>query len=712
MRLLLASALTLAGWLSSAVAASEPSRGPLVRRLRDGAAVELHPWHAGHEVLARPITLRLDERGRVRWTHGDVPPLAGALEPGHLLGADEIVSLLAENPALPRAARIARGPEPIVFAPPSRAPRLAYWLRFAHDQGTNRTLELVVDAKSGAILSVDDEVRFDRLARVFRENPVATPDPEVVLLDSLPRGAPQLDGPDLFARGCVDLGRCRQVEGGWIHGCDPVATALADGAGDFLAYDRPGDDASPDDPAAEVQIYHHAARALDAFRAFSGDPSFTLSTRPMQLLANVRLSDLGDPAVWCDGPDHPEPPELVPLDFAFYTPEGTWGTDAPTEMLVFGQGTALDLSYDGDVVSHELTHAVIHAVSDIGWTVPDSSGMDLSQYAMDEGFADYFAAAISGDPEIAEYAAPAFAGPARSLEEDRACPRDLTGESHDDSRIWSSALWEIRDGLADDDRAAMDASVFTVVASLGSWDTFDSARTLVVDELRVSIGGAAADLAASVLETRGLDGCNARVQTVELDEARSALYVWGTDRFALDPLIPAAVQLRVELEADASEIQVQIDESAPIVTGPSGVPGEDREPDVWLLVKPGTEAIEWTWEPVGGHDALLEAPVTFSDAPGRPGSGSIAGPFPAGVYHLQLANAGDGWEARGVRIRATRSTDGDAGPDSGELGPAVGGGGCGCRAPGGLAATAWPVLPIAAKTLLRRRRTSRSRVRF
>ncbi len=523
-----------------------------------------------------------------------------------------------------------------------------------------------------------------------------------------PPGVSQLDGPDLFARGCVDLGHCRQVEGGWIHGCDPVPTALADENGDFLAYERPADDASHDDPAAEVQLYHHAARALEAFRSFSGDPSFELLTRPMQLLANVRLSDLADPSVWCDGPERPDPPELVPLDFAFYTPEGTWGTDSPTEMLVFGQGTALDLSYDSDLVSHELTHAVVHAVSDIDWTVPDAAGMDLSQFAMNEGFADYFAGAIAEDPEIAEYAAPAFAGPARSLDEDRACPRDLTGESHDDSRIWSSALWEIRQGLAPDDRAAMDASVFTVLASLGSWDTFDSAQALMVDELGVSIGGAAADLATSVFESRGLDGCSARVQPLELGETKEALYLWGTDRFALDPLIPAAVQLRFELAGDASEIALEIEESTPIVTGPSGVPTGDPEPEVWLLVKPGPLAIAWTWEPVGTHDAPLEAPVTFSDDPGRPGSGSLAGPFTAGVYHLQLANAGDGWEVRGIRIRATPSTEGDAGADAGEPGPAVGGGGCGCRAPGGLATTAWPVLPIVVIVLRRRRGSSRA----
>jgi hypothetical protein len=254
----------------------------------------------------------------------------------------------------------------------------------------------------------------------------------------------------------------------------------------------------------------------------------------------------------------------------------------------------------------------------------------------------------------------------------------------------------------------MDASAFTVLASLGSWDTFDSAQALMVEELGVSIGGAAAELATSIFETSGLDGCDSRVQPLELGEAKEALYLWGTDRFALDPLIPAAVQLRVELRNDTSRIAVEIEESAPIVAGPSGVPMVDREPEVWLLVKPGPRAIEWIWEPVGTHDAPLEAPVMISDEPGRPGSGSIAGPFAAGVYHLQLANAGDGWEVRGIRIRTAPQPDADAGTDAGEAAPAVAGGGCGCSAPGDLPAAGSVIPPALVLALLRRRRVPRA----
>lgn len=57
-----------------------------------------------------------------------------------------------------------------------------------------------------------------------------------------------------------------------------------------------------------------------------------------------------------------------------------------------------------------------------------------------EGLADFFAAALSGDPLIAEYASGEIAGGVgtRSLESGARCPESITGDPHGDGQLTSS----------------------------------------------------------------------------------------------------------------------------------------------------------------------------------------------------------------------------------------------------------------------------------
>ena len=71
----------------------------------------------------------------------------------------------------------------------------------------------------------------------------------------------------------------------------------------------------------------------------------------------------------------------------------------------FGQGPLKDYSYDGDVVYHEFGHSVVNVTLKlVGTPHMDEYGTSYSPGAMNEGLADYFSSAITGDPDVGEYA--------------------------------------------------------------------------------------------------------------------------------------------------------------------------------------------------------------------------------------------------------------------------------------------------------------------
>src|SRR5262249_52656891 len=133
--------------------------------------------------------------------------------------------------------------------------------------------------------------------------------------------------------------------------------------------------------------------------------------------------------------------------------------------LWLGQGAQRDLGYDGDVIYHEFTHAVLETTLHPSFLpLLDRYGVSVAPGAINEGLADYFSSVLTGDPNVGEYAALEASpgdGAIRSLTAADRCPTSIAGESHQDSKFFSTALWDFRRSLASEQQQReLDQAIF------------------------------------------------------------------------------------------------------------------------------------------------------------------------------------------------------------------------------------------------------------
>jgi uncharacterized protein (TIGR03382 family) len=322
---------------------------------------------------------------------------------------------------------------------------------------------------------------------------------------------------------------------------------------------------------------------------------------------------------------------------------------------------------------------------------------------MSEGYADYFSGAYTDDPAIGEYAGAAFGlgGAIRDMDNQDTCPASLTGEVHYDSLPWTGALWEIRTALDEADRPIFDQAVFDAFTTITATDTMLSVADKTLVEVEAALGADARATAAAIFDARGFDDCDDRV----IDAAghtHPLLNLYGTDQIDAGT-VPGPVQFRIELDAPATELTVDI--AAWQAAGLGGI-GGGAEPGVVLLVKAGDQPIQWSWGAEATSDADQSATVDLVGQ-GSASSGSVAGDFAPGVYHVMLANTGASVFLQGVRFDAV--TGEAPAPDAGEGGGGGGddvdeeGGGC-CDAGGSGAPAGGLALGALVLGLLRRRR--------
>src|SRR3954471_6805400 len=131
-----------------------------------------------------------------------------------------------------------------------------------------------------------------------------------------------------------------------------------------------------------------------------------------------------------------------------------WGLDnsfATThkDELRFGKG-GVDDAEDAEVILHEYGHA-IHFSQNFSFASEEAG-------AISEGFGDYWAVTVTqvisptADPAcVADWDSTSYTSRVphclRRVDSDLHYPQDLRGEVHADGRIWSRALWDIRNAI-------------------------------------------------------------------------------------------------------------------------------------------------------------------------------------------------------------------------------------------------------------------------
>ena len=324
-------------------------------------------------------------------------------------------------------------------------------------------------------------------ALVYPVNPVRTPAVELKSLAIAPTGA-SLESPLLRVRSCADRGRTTlvpTVSPTPIRACTLEAAARPNDDGDYDAPPRSVPDARGEpDAFAEASAYHHVTRTLTFFEGLLGE---SLAGRPpLDVVVSGRLPD-----AFFGGDDR-----LAPRAGALYLPARD-GAGAPfraylgteRDLIWVGATPSVDFAYDADVVVHETAHAVLDRGSRIHGYRRTIDGLSADPEALSEALADYFAAVVTGDPVIGEYALDGVApASARDLEATPPELARLTGDPHRAGVVFAGALWSARRALSAADASRFDAAIAELARRPDTPSTvkMDELGALLVEELQAS----------------------------------------------------------------------------------------------------------------------------------------------------------------------------------------------------------------------------------
>lgn len=623
----------------------------------------------------------------------------------------------------------------LVWWPSAEGVRLAWAVLAEGMPGFAHRPVTIVDAVTGEVIVSYETIKSLDQANVYPTNPEKSP---TTMQVTLPRGAGEatLKNTLIESRNCIDMKTVKSINVGVaidVHVCDLIATAVADANGDFLI--PPASDTEPEDAYAEISMFHHANRAYAMFRQW--DPALDVNgAKPLITVSNLRIPqgfDTFDLAKIKD-PNLP----LAPFQNAFYAPADplfstVFGLQGGA--MWFGQGPLRDYSYDGDVVYHEFGHAVVGAtVNLIGTPHMDALGAEYSPGGMNEGLADYFSSALTGDPDVGEYASKDFAPGSvaiRSLTADDKCPTAIGGEVHQDATLFSGGLWDVRATLAPADQLKFDESVFAAlnVAPTGDLGYGDLA-TIIVNEVKEGVSQAAADALTAAWTTRGvLPSCRRILEFTGTPlkgppELQSLWFAPGTQttgaKNAAGGWTPGVIQTHFTMPANSGKLTVTFTE---VNVGGGGNPLSMGTPfKAKLLVRFGADPVQFTYKPTATTDDVLAVDTMKS---GQQHTATIDVPAGATEVYVMVGSTGqlDGaytnlamsaepavpmGSGGAGGTGATSSTTGSGGGPSEDSGD-----GCGCEVPGAPSSdNAWfAALGLVGFFALRRARSMSSRRR-
>lgn len=556
------------------------------RAAGSGAIVRLRPRIDGVPVDAA-ATVVLGADGAVRRVRVDALPT----ERGPAARLDEVAAVaVAEGLGLGREPQARLSWQPI-----GSALRLVWTVQMRSSASPRFAApQIRVDAATGAVLSVREGASHGvpaPLGRVFPSNPALDPVPAEV---PLPWAGETLDDDAVLVRQCRDLG---EVVAGEFDGvpyayrvCTPVEAAPATG-GNFL-YDPvldPVDPAVDEDDFAGPQATWNLHQGLEWFAGIGWIP-LQYGDAPIETWVNYRVFDATD-ATTAGDPSAP----LAPYRNAFMSP--SYDEYEPSR-IVFGQADPTDFAYDADVIHHELGHYVAYTSLALRFAPNTKYGPSIEDAALDEALADYFSAAIHGDPSLAEWAG-GEDGRIRDLAGPETCADALYGEPHYDSLPVSTALWSVRATLSPEEQAAMDEAVYAGLVEVGFEASFAEAAAVWVDVVTDLVGPGAGAALAEAFTARGVDDCVPRVDVTPGSQPfRRFTYVPGSYEFSTSGPIPSYLQFRAEVPEGGARLTFTYAQAeyvgydpfpSPVV--PLTVVGRSGEAVRWDLLE---ETIEFT----------------------------------------------------------------------------------------------------------------------
>jgi zinc metalloprotease ZmpB len=191
-----------------------------------------------------------------------------------------------------------------------------------------------------------------------------------------------------------------------------------------------------------------------------------------------------------------------------YGADNSFTTDRPTLEVRLGKG-GVDDAEDGEVILHELGHA-IHFSQGFAFASEQAD-------AISEGFGDYWAVTVGDyvrtadgvalrEPLacVADWDSTSYTSDVphclRRLDDDLHYPADLDGDVHDDGRIWSQALLDIRNTLGN-----LEADTIIVEGSMNFvGTTMPQLAQATVDTAKALYGNAAKNAVLAAFHARGI----------------------------------------------------------------------------------------------------------------------------------------------------------------------------------------------------------------
>ncbi|MBX3225530.1 MAG: hypothetical protein KF795_33805 [Labilithrix sp.] len=698
-----------------------------VDRFGDGETiVRFAQAHRGLPVIGRGASVRLSAAGQPIATvldlESDLPSRVDAVVTP--AGAASVTSGRSVLGARARDAHL------VVWPTLDRGARLAYAVLPEVPAGIPMRPRVIVDAETSEILEARDMTTFAK-ANMFTFNPTKTPNASLQEL-AMSTSGPTLSNAFIEATNCIDNKTVKPVDMfGFnlnVHICDLLQTAAPNDDGDFVytPSDVAGSKEARSDVFSEVSIYFHAAKAYAFFRALSGEPEAQVVVdKPLKLVANLQV-----PAGMTSGDMSKAGNPDIPLETfqnAFFSPAGgglgqlfqqLYGFDSGA--LWFGQGPKRDYAYDGDVVYHEFGHAVVEATLKLGQWHVDARGAIDSPGAMNEGLSDYFSSAITGDPDVGEYAAVDMGAAAgsviRTLANKDACPTAITGAVHYDSTLFSGGLWQARQTLPERDRAKFDAALYKAMrAHTGNGDLgFDDLTKLFLSTLKTDLPAGATALEKAMTERGVLPSCE---RILSFDKAKIAspdkrigFVAPGKQLVNVKGTAPGIIQVRAALPPNTAAVKVSFTARSGGGGGQNPFGGNAKPFAPVVLAKLGAPI---TWDPksTAGHDADAKA---AADSASGSTSATIAIPegATADAIYVQIASTGDdsgAYDDVSLTFSAREPTDEEAPPPEGAVTTTTTETGCSASPSQASAAVVPAVFAALAALAARRRRRSTAR---